>query len=190
MNYFNIKKSALILMDHQVGITTWGSTTPIALLRRNVLMLAAFAKGTNLPVLLTSNHETNRHVQGPLIPELEKTLPQAFATRIKRTSAINAWDDEAFVKACRKLGRKNLVIAGVTTDISVVPAALGALKAGYRVKVVCDACGSSNQIAETMAWRRMERAGAELTSTNAIVAELAKDWESPAGVVALSLWSA
>ena len=51
----------------------------------------------------------------------------------------------------------------------------------------CDACGSSNQIAEEMSWRRMERAGVRLTSTNAIVAELVKNWASPAGAVAFPL---
>jgi len=55
------------------------------------------------------------------------------------------------------------------------------------VQVVCDACGSSNQIAEEMSWRRMERAGVRLTSTNAIVAELVKNWASPAGAVAFPL---
>jgi hypothetical protein len=53
--------------------------------------------------------------------------------------------------------------------------------------VACDACGSTNQIAEEMAWRRMERAGVRLTSTIAIVAELVHNWASPAGAVAFPL---
>jgi hypothetical protein len=38
-----------------------------------------------------------------------------------------------------------------------------------------------------MSWRRMERAGVHLTTTNAIVAELVKNWASPAGAVAFPL---
>jgi hypothetical protein len=38
-----------------------------------------------------------------------------------------------------------------------------------------------------MSWRRMERAGVRLTSTNAMVAELVKNWASPAGAVAFPL---
>ena len=45
-----------------------------------------------------------------------------------------------------------------------------------RVQVVCDACGSTNQIAEEMSWRQMERAGVRLTSSNAMVAELVGNW--------------
>ena len=73
---------------------------------------------------------------------------------------VNAWDDEAFAGACRKTGRRNFVMAGVTTDVCMVSPAISALEEGFNVQVVCDACGSGNPIAEEMSWRRMERAGA------------------------------
>lgn len=140
-----------------------------------------------MPTVLTSSQETNVYVQGPLMPELQEFLPEAFATRIKRQGVVNAWDDERFANACRNTGRRNFVMAGVTTDVCMVAPAITALKEGYNVKVVCDACGSSNPIAEEMSWRMMERAGVELTSTNAMVAELVKNWASPAGAVAFPL---
>jgi nicotinamidase-related amidase len=157
------------------------------LLQRNVIILAKFAKGTGMPTVLTSSQETNVNVQGPLMPELQEILPEAFAARIKRQGVVNAWDDEHFANACRNTGKRNLVMAGVTTDVCMVAPAISALEEGFNVKVVCDACGSSNPIAEEMAWRRMERAGVHLTSTNAIVAELVKNWASPAGAVAFPL---
>ena len=187
MNEFNIEDTAIILIDHQVGTNTWASTTPLALLQRNVIILAKFAKGTGIPIVLTSSQETNIGVQGPLMPELQEALPEAFAARIQRQGVVNAWDDEHFANACRKTGRRNFVMAGVTTDVCMVGPAISALKEGYNVKVVCDACGSTNQIAEEMSWRRMERAGVALTSTNAMVAELVKNWASPAGAVAFPL---
>ena len=187
MKLFNIDDTAVILIDHQVGTNTWASTTPLALLQRNVIILAKFAKGTGMPVVLTSSQETNLNVQGPLMPELQQALPEAFAARIQRQGVVNAWDDEAFANACRRTGRRNFVMAGVTTDICMVAPAISALEEGFNVQVVCDACGSTNQIAEEMSWRRMERAGVRLTSTGAIVAELVKNWASPAGAVAFPL---
>jgi len=184
---FNLKDTAMILIDHQVGTNTWASSTPLALLQRNVVILAKFAKGTEMPAVLTSSQETNVNVQGPLMPELQEILPEAFAARIRRAGVVNAWDDENFANACRNAGRRNFVMAGVTTDVCMVAPAISALEEGYNVKVVCDACGSSNQIAEEMSWRRMERAGVHLTSTNAMVAELVKNWASPAGAVAFPL---
>lgn len=187
MKPFGIDDTAVILIDHQVGTNTWACTTPLALLQRNVLILAKFAKGTGMPVVLTSSQEENVNVQGPLMPELQQAVPEAFAARVKRHGVVNAWDDPAFATACRNTGKKNFVMAGVTTDVCMVAPAISAVEEGFTVKVVCDACGSTNQIAEEMSWRRMEAAGVHLTSTNAIVAELVKNWATPAGAVAFPL---
>ncbi len=187
MYRFKIDDTTVILIDHQVGTNQWASTTPLALLQRNVMALAKFAKGTGMPVVLTSSQETNLNAQGPLMPELQVALPEAFASRIKREGVVNAWDDERFANACRQTGRRNFVMAGVTTDVCMVGPAVSALNEGYNVQVVCDACGSSNPIAEEMAWRRMERAGVGLTTTNAIIAELVHNWATPAGAVAFPL---
>ncbi len=187
---FNIADTAVILIDHQVGTNTWASTTPLQLLQRNVIVLAKFAKGTGMPVVLTSSQEANVNVQGPLMPELQQIQPEAFAARIQRKGVVNAWDDEDFANACRNTGKRNFVMAGVTTDICMVSPAISAVEEGFNVQVVCDACGSSNPIAEEMAWRRMERAGVRLSSTGAVVAELVKNWASPAGAVAFPLLTA
>jgi len=187
MQRFDLEDTAMILIDHQVGTNTWAKSTPLELLQRNVIILATFAKGTGMPIVLTSSQETNVNVQGPLMPELQSIAPEAFAARVKRRGVVNAWDDEDFANACRKTGKRNFVMAGVTTDVCMVSPAISALEEGFNVQVVCDACGSGNQIAEEMSWRRMETAGVRLTSTNAIVAELVKNWASPAGAVAFPL---
>ena len=178
MQRFHIEDTAVILIDHQVGTNKWARTTPLDLLQRNVIILATFAKGTGMPVVLTSSQETNVNAQGPLMPELQEIVPDAFAARVKRLGVVNA---------CRNTERRNFVMAGVTTDVCMVAPAISALEAGFNVQVACDACGSTNQIAEEMAWRRMERAGVRLTSTIAIVAELVHNWASPAGAVAFPL---
>ena len=187
MQRFSLDDTAIILIDHQVGTNTWAATTPLDLLRRNVVILAKFAVGTGMPLVLTSSQETNVDVQGPLMPELSEIAPDAFAARVQRTGVVNAWDDENFANACRATARRNFVMAGVTTDVCMVAPAIDALNEGFNVQVVCDACGSTNQIAEEMSWRRMEAAGVGLTSTNAMVAELVRNWASPAGAVAFPL---
>ncbi len=187
MKTLSVDDTALILIDHQVGTNTWASTTPLPLLQRNVIILARFAKGTGMPVVLRSSQETNLNVQGPLMPELQEILLEAFAARIRRQGVVNAWDDPAFAGACRNTGRKNFVMAGVTTDVCMVAPAISAIEEGFNVQVVCDACGSGNQIAEEMAWRRMERAGVRLNSTTSMIAELVRNWASPAGAVAFPL---
>ena len=61
-------------------------------------------------------------------------------------------------------GRKQLIIAAVTTDICLVFPTISAVGAGYEVQAVLDASGSSFAIGEEIASRRrMERAGVWLT---------------------------
>ena len=105
MKLFNLNDTAVILIDHQVGTNTWASSTPLELLQRNVMILARFAAGTGMPVVLTSSQETNVNVQGPLMPELQAALPEAFAARVKRQGVVNAWDDAAFADVPMAPGR-------------------------------------------------------------------------------------
>jgi len=157
MQRLNPDDTAVILIDHQVGTNTWASSTPLPLLQRNVVIPAKLAQGARMSVVLTSSQETNVDVQGPLMPELQASLPDAFAARIERQGVVNAWDDKNFANAYRTTGRRNFVMAAVTTDVCMVSPAISALQESFHVQVVCDACGSSNQIAEEMSWRRMVR---------------------------------
>jgi hypothetical protein len=50
------------------------------------------------------------------------------APLIRRPGIISAWDDPAFVAAIEKTGRKNLIMAGVTTDVRLAFAAMQAVE--------------------------------------------------------------
>jgi cytochrome c-type biogenesis protein CcmH/NrfF len=52
---------------------------------------------------------------------------------------------------------------------------------------VRNACGSDNQIAEEMVWRQMQCAGAQINDANAMIAELVRNWASPAGAVGFGI---
>jgi hypothetical protein len=49
------------------------------------------------------------------------------------------------------------------------------------VQAVLDASGSSFEIQEDMARRRMQKTGVVLTTTNTIIAELVQNWATPEG---------
>jgi nicotinamidase-related amidase len=87
-------------------------------------------------------------------------------------------------------GRKQLIIAAVTTDICLVFPTISAVEAGYEVQAVLHASGSSFAIGEETSRRRMERAGVWLTSTNTMVAELVGNWATPQGMALVPLLAA
>jgi nicotinamidase-related amidase len=114
-------------------------------------------------------------------------LPAAFESRIKRAGIVNAWNDENFKAAVEATGRKNLIMAGVTTDVCLVFPAIAARQTGYQVQAVMDASGSPYEISEEMSRRRMEREGVVLTATNTMMAELAQDWSRSEGAQLLQV---
>jgi nicotinamidase-related amidase len=179
MTIFTAQDSALLLIDHQVGTMQLVKNIPYEVVKQNAIALAKTAKILNMPVVLTSSQETN--VQGSLLPELQEILPEAYEARVKRAGIVNAWNDPNFSAAVAAMGKKNLIMAGVTTSVCLIYPALSAIAAGYTVQAVMDASGSPSELAEEVSRRRMEKAGTILTATDSVIAELAQDWSTPAG---------
>lgn len=172
-------KSAMILIDHQTGTMGWVGSVPLKRLEAHTRALAKVAIALDMPIVLTSSMED--HAQGPLMPALAEIAPKAFEARIKRPGVVNCWNDPAFATACRDTGRKQFIMAGVTTEVCLAPPAINACEEGFDVFGIVDASGSPTTLTDEMAFRRMERAGVELTTTSAIISELAQDWSSSGG---------
>ncbi len=166
--------AAVLLVDHQAGLLSLVRDIDPDKFRNNVLALADLAKFFNLPTILTTSFENGPN--GPLMPELKEMFPDA--PYIARPGNINAWDNEDFVKAVKATGKKQLLIAGVVTEVCVAFPALSALEEEFEVFVVTDASGTFNQIAQQSAWNRMSQAGAQLMNWFAVACELHRDWRN------------
>jgi nicotinamidase-related amidase len=178
-NAFTPDNAAMLLIDHQIGTMAWTHSHDINLVKTNALKLARIAKAVSMPVVLTASMEDQ--VQGPLMPELVQILPEVFAQRVKRPGIINAMHHEGFNKAVKATGRKKLFVAGITTEVCVLFPVLQMLEEGYEVQVSADASASWSKYGDDLALRRMENAGAAITTVDQIIAELAIDWTSPNG---------
>jgi nicotinamidase-related amidase len=100
---------------------------------------------------------------------------------------VNAWAYEDFRKAVLATGRKNLIMAGVTTDVCLIFPAIDAAREGFNVQAVMDASGSPSDLSEEFSRQRMRDAGVVLTATNTLMAEIAQDWSTPAGQQLITL---
>ena len=176
MKYSPLSKNdaACLLVDHQAGLISLVQDFSPAEFKNNVLALAASARYFNLPTILTTSFENGPN--GPLVPELKEMFPAA--PYIARPGNINAWDNPDFVDAVKKTGRKQLIIAGVVTEVCVAFPALSALEAGYEVFVVTDASGTFNDVTRHAAWARMAAAGAQMMSWFGVACELHRDWRN------------
>lgn len=176
---FSSKSSAMLLIDYQEDKMRWVHSFPRGEIKRNVIVLAKAANILKIPIIITSSIEEN--VKDTLLKELQDIFLKKIEDCIKRDGMVDCMNDHRVAEAVRATGRKKLIIAGITTDISIVFPAIRAVQEGYEVQVVVDACGSPTRIADETAHRRIEAAGATLTSTNQIIAELAQNWSTEEG---------
>lgn len=173
-NKLSKEDAVVLLVDHQTGLLSLVRDFSPDEFKNNVLALADIAKFFELPTILTTSFEQGPN--GPLMPELKAMFPDA--PYIARPGQINAWDNADFVAAVKKTGRKQLIIAGVVTDVCVAFPALSAIEEGFDVFVVTDASGTFNTTVRDAAWNRMTQNGAQLMNWFSIAGELHRDWRN------------
>ena len=166
--------AAVLLVDHQAGLLSLVRDIDPDRFNNNVLALADAAKYFGLPTILTTSFEDGPN--GPLMPELKAMFPDA--PYIARPGQINAWDNDDFVKAVKATGKKQLIIAGVVTEVCVAFPALAAIEEGFEVFVVTDASGTFNALTRNSAWDRMTAAGVQLMTWFGLACELHRDWRN------------
>jgi nicotinamidase-related amidase len=175
----------LLLLDHQSGLFETVKDIDILQLRANTTALAKLATVLKLPVITTASVPDGPN--GPLMPEIADAAPHA--NYVPRQGEVNAWDNEAFVKAVRETGRKTLIMAGVWTSVCVMFPALDATAAGFKVYAVIDASGDPSELASRTSLARFAQAGVIPTSTNAVICELHRTWNRPEAAALAQLYA-
>ncbi len=176
---FTPASSAILLVDHQNLTVDWVKSLPRETMIANVRMLARLGSELHIPLVITSTMETTQ--VGPTIKDIQDLAPAAYAQRVKRGGTLSAFLDPAFAHAVKVTGRKNLIIAGLTSDICLMHTVESALRLGYRVEVVADASGSMTALADQLTWARMRAIGAVITDGNQVLTELYPDFGTAEG---------
>lgn len=133
--------TVLVLIDHQVGLAQLVHDQTPDEFRNNVLGLARAAKAMGIPVILTTSRDWGPN--GPIFPELRAMFPDA--PLIRRRGIINAYRDPEFRRAVEASGRRNVVIAAISTSTCLQFPALDMVRDGYTVHGVIDASGSVSE---------------------------------------------
>jgi nicotinamidase-related amidase len=137
----------------------------------NNVALSKAARVFDVPVVL-STVET-KGFSGNMWPQIQAVFPKQVP--IERTS-MNSWDDENFVAAIKKSGRKKIVLAGLWTETCVALPTIQAIHDGYEIYVVEDCCGDVSQLAHDNAMKRVVQAGAKPVTVLSVMLEWQRDW--------------
>lgn len=165
------EQCTLVLADLQAGLAFGVESAARQTLLNNAVALAKVARTFSLPVVATTS--ATKVYSGPLLPAIQAALPDTKA--IERRN-MNAWEDDAVRAAVLATNRKRLIIAGFLTEACVSFAVLSARQEGFETFVVADTCGGLTQVSHELALRRMEQAGARMTSWLQILLEFQRDW--------------
>lgn len=176
---FTPANSAILLVDHQKLTIDWVKSQPKESVIANVRVLARLGAEMNIPLVVTTTMETTQ--VGPTIQDIQDLAPAAYQKRIKRGGTLSAFLDPAFKAAVKATGRKNLIIAGLTTDICLMHTVESALRDGYTVQVVADASGSMTALADDLTFARMRQLGVVVTDGNQLLTELYPDFGTAEG---------
>jgi nicotinamidase-related amidase len=162
---------ALLLIDHQAGLAFGVGSTDRQVLLSNTVALARTATNFKLPVVVSTS--ASKVYSGPLMPGIAAVLP---GTKSIERRNMNVWEDDAVRGAILATGRRRLLVSGLLTEACVSFAVLSALVADHEVFVVGDTCGGLTAVSHELALRRMEAAGARMTSWIQVLLELQRDW--------------
>jgi nicotinamidase-related amidase len=162
---------AMLLVDFQAGLGFGVESGSRQVLLNNAVALARTAAAFNVPVVVSTS--ASRVYSGPLLPALQDALPSVKAIERKH---MNAWEDDTARNAVVAAGRQRLIVAGFLTEACVSFPALSALGEGFDVFVAADACGGLTPASHELALRRLEQAGARLTSWIQVLLEFQRDW--------------
>ncbi|KAI2478737.1 Isochorismatase hydrolase [Pyrenophora tritici-repentis] len=167
----------LLILDLQVGLFQTARDWDPSLYKQNIMAHATLGKIFDLPVIMTTSADVGPN--GPLPKEMLEMYPNA--PLIRRQGEVSAWDNAEFRDAVKATGKKQIIVAGITTDVCTAFLALALRAEGYSVFANVEGSGTYTELVRDTANARMQQAGVQLVSLFSIVCDLMRDWRNTPG---------
>lgn len=139
----------------------------------NLQRLIRGALALDLPILWVEQYPQGL---GPTVPELAALLPGRQP--IAKTS-FSCCGNEAFLQALAATRRWQVLLAGIEAHVCIYQTTIDLLARGYHVEVVADAVSSRTAQNREIGLRRVQAAGAAITSVEMALFELQRVAEGP-----------
>lgn len=127
----------------------------------------------DLPILVTQQYTKGL---GPTIREIDDALVEyEYIEKI----TFSCCGSGEFRGKLGKAGRKSVIITGIETHVCIQQTVLDLLEGGYQVYAIADCLGSRSDSDFRYAIRRMEKAGAIVTTMESILFEMLVSADHP-----------
>lgn len=161
--------TALVVIDVQgkLARSMHGKDELLDQLRR----LIGGAAALELPILCT---EQVPKALGPTLAEIQDVMPDVIP--IPKTS-FSCCGSTEFNQALERLGRRQVLLAGIETHVCVYQTAAELTEAGFEVEIVADAVSSRTEANKQIGLQKCRDAGAHLTSVETALFEVQRTAE-------------
>jgi nicotinamidase-related amidase len=151
------------------------------LVAKNAAALIDIAGIFEIPIIFSVH---NAEKLGGFLPELLERVPEPT---VLNKLEFSCFENEAIFRAIQRSGRHTLLLAGLETHVCIFHTGVHALRLGFRVHVAADAVTSRSAVNREVGLRRLEQAGAVISSTEMMIFELLNRAGTPEFRAALPL---
>lgn len=160
------EQTVAVLIDVQEKLTPHMHNMEAVIKRQEILIQGLQVLG--VPVMITEQYTKGL---GTTVPDLKSVLEDYKPIE---KMAFSCCDDPRFLEPLKDSGRKSVILFGIETHVCVLQTALDLLEAGYRPVVIEDCVSSRKESDKQTALRRMEQAGAVISTSESILFELCR----------------
>ncbi len=166
---FDRRRGALLVVDMQVKLLA--KIPGAALLTINTARLAQAAALLEIPIFATEQYPKGLGLTvDTLAPLLGDPTPKM---------TFHALGAPGLTESLESDGIRHITLAGIEAHICVAQTALELLARGYRVQIAVDAVDSRHPLDRDVALRRLDRAGATITTVEAALFEWVETADHP-----------
>lgn len=171
-DFISVINSLLLFVDYQENLLSGILSGDPTEIRKAAVSSAKAAGLLNVPVLLTS---VDCEENGDYIKEIRKIFPN-HELYTRHNGNRDALSDTTVSRAIRRRGREKLILAGMWTSGSLTETALHAVREGFDVFVLVDACGDISQERHNYGVHRMLKAGVTPITWLSLASEWMNGW--------------
>ncbi|MBF0312596.1 MAG: isochorismatase family protein [Oligoflexia bacterium] len=164
---------AFTLIDFQTGFSPLMDPQIFSNARSNVQLITKMFRRAEVPLIGTEHYRKGLGPTDPIL--LEAWGENPMLDKI----TFSCCGQDSFVCTLEKFSRRVVVLAGLETHICVLQTALDLLDRNYKVITVTDAVLSSSKDKWKSGLNLMEKAGAELMTTETLLFYLLKRADTP-----------
>ncbi len=166
---FTARDGGLLIVDVQKKLVDRMRYGPLMV--ANSVRLVRAARALELPCWGTEQYPQGL---GPTVAELAELIPHRPEKTMFHCCAVPELVEQLHGRHIR-----HVTLAGIETHVCVAQTALELMNMGFQVQVPADAVASRGKMDWKMALRRLERAGAVVTSTEAVLFEWVECSDNP-----------